>query len=351
VAFYTDIAWSVTVQTMKAWAIEKYGDNSVVKMMDLSIPSYGDDEVLIEVRAASINPVDFKIRNGELKFVLPYRFPLILGNDCAGIVKSVGAKVSKFEVGDEVYTRPHKDRIGTLAEYIAAKEIAVAKKPKNLSFEEAASIPLVGLTSWQALLTRSGLKKGQRVFIPAGSGGVGTFAVQLAKHFGGYVVTNTSTKNVEFVKKLGADEVIDYKSQDFSQITSNIDIFFDTMGGETQRKAFSVLKRGGTIVSIVGPPTAAFAREVGLNLLIQAIAAGLSLWTNIRATLNGCRYIFLFMLPEGDVLDKIARLIEEGSILPVLDRTFRFENANEALAYVESGRARGKVVVSGMKNA
>jgi NADPH:quinone reductase-like Zn-dependent oxidoreductase len=331
---------------MKAWAIEKYGDNSVVKLMDFPIPSIGENEVLIQIKAASINPVDFKIRNGKLRFVLPYRIPLIIGNDCAGIITRVGGKVSKFKIGDEVYTRPHKDRTGTLAEFIAVNESAVAQKPKNLSFEEAASIPLVGLTSWQALLSRSGMKKGQRVFIAAGSGGVGTFAIQLAKHFGAYVITNTSTKNVEFVRSLGADEVIDYKSQDFSKVISDIDIFFDTMGGETQAKGFLVLKRGGTNVSIVGPPTAAFTREVGLNLFIQIVAATLSLWTNMRAAIKGCRYIFLFMLPDGAGLEKIARLIEGGSIRPVLDRVFKFEKANEALAYVESGHTLGKVVVS-----
>lgn len=331
---------------MKTWAIEKYGDNSVVRLMDLPVPSLGDSEVLIQIKAASINPVDIKIRNGDLKFILPYRFPLILGNDCSGIVTAIGNKVLKFKVGDEVYTRPDKDRIGTLAQYIVAKESSVAKKPKNISFEEAASIPLVGLTSWQAFRERSSLRSGQRVFIPAGSGGVGTFAIQLAKYFGAYVITNTSTKNVEFVKSLGADEVIDYKAQDFSFVTSDIDLVFDTMGGDTQAKAFAILKRGGTLVSIVGPPTAVFAREFGLGMPMKAIATVLSFWVHLKAALKGVRYVFLFMHPDGEVLQKIAKLIEDGAIKPVIDRVFKFENTDEAIAYVESGRARGKVVVS-----
>ncbi len=331
---------------MRAWGINKYGDNSVVQFLNVPKPILANDEVLIQIKAASINPVDFKIRDGKLKFVLPYEFPLILGNDCSGVVVEIGTKVSKFKIGDEVYTRPHKDRIGTFAEYIAAKVSAVAKKPKNISFEEAASIPLVGLTTWQALLERSSMKAGDKVFIPAGSGGVGTFAIQLAKYFGAYVITNTSTKNLEFVRSLGANEVIDYTKQDFSKQINNIDIVFDTMGGETQKKAFSVLKAGGTLVSIVGPPTVEFVREVGLGLVIQSLAFLISFLTKLRAKTKNVHYIFLFMLPDGKNLERIAQLIEDGSIKPVLDKIFKFDELKEALAYVETGRAKGKVVIS-----
>jgi alcohol dehydrogenase len=268
---------------VKAWAIDKYGDNSRVKLRDVPEPTLGEDELLVQIKAASINPVDFKIRDGKMRFVLSYQFPLILGNDCAGIVIRVGAKVTHFSVGDEVFTRPHKDRIGTLAELVSVKESAAARKPRNISFEEAASLPLVGLTSWKALLTRGGLRAGQRVFIPAGSGGVGTFAIQLAKNFGAYVISNASGKNVPLVKSLGADEVIDYTREDFSRRISDIDIFFDTMGDETQRKGFTVLKPGGQLISIVGPPTVAFVREVGLGFFIQAAAFLLSFASHLRA--------------------------------------------------------------------
>lgn len=331
---------------MKAWAITRYGDNSHVKLIDVAEPLPNDDEVLIQVKAASINPVDFKIRNGELRLVLNYRFPLILGNDCSGVVTKVGKNVTAFKVGDEVYTRPHKERIGTLAQFIAAQEDTVAHKPKGISFEEAASLPLVGLTSWQALLTRGKMKAGDKVFIPAGSGGVGTFAIQLAKHFGAYVATNTSTKNVDFVKSLGADLVIDYKKEDFSKVLSGFDIVFDTMGGETQRKGFGILKPGGQLISIVGPPTAAFAKEVGTNVIVQTIAGVLGLPAHLQAAFRHSTYKFLFMLPDGDQLAQIAALVEQKKLRPIVDRVFPFAEANQALAYVESGRARGKVIVS-----
>lgn len=331
---------------MRAWAIKEYGDNSKVQLLELPKPTAGPDEVLIQVRAASINPVDFKIREGKLKLVLPYSFPLILGNDCSGVVVEVGAQVTRFKVGDEVYTRPHKDRIGTLAEFIAAKEAAVALKPKNISFEQAAGVPLVGLTSWQALFDRGNLRSGNKVFIPAGSGGVGTFAIQLAKHFGAYVATNTSTKNVDFVKSLGADHVIDYKTEDFAASLSDFDLVFDTMGGETQKKAFGILKPDGHLISIVGPPTWDFMQRSGFGTLLQIAGGILGLTTHLRARIHRTHYAFLFMLPDGDCLEKIGALIEAGKITPVVDRVFPFEEAKEALAYVESGRARGKVVVS-----
>ncbi len=333
---------------MKAWAIKEYGDNSKVQLLELPKPTPGSDEVLIQVRAASINPVDFKIRDGKLKLVLPYDFPLILGNDCSGVVVETGSQVTRFKVGDEVYARPHKDRIGTLAEFIAAKETAVALKPKNISFQQAAGVPLVGLTSWQALFDRGNLRPGNKVFIPAGSGGVGSFAIQLAKHFGAYVATNTSTKNIDLVESFGADHVIDYKTEDFAASLSGFDLVFDTMGGETQKKAFGILKPDGHLISIVGPPTWDFMQRSGAGPLLQVAGGILGLTTHLRARIHRTHYEFLFMLPDGDCLEKIGALIEAGKILPVVDRVFPFEEAKEALSYVESGRARGKVIVSGI---
>jgi NADPH:quinone reductase-like Zn-dependent oxidoreductase len=330
---------------MKAWAIKKYGDGTELQLMDLPKPQIRPDEILIQMKAASLNPVDFKIRQGDLKFILRYKFPLILGNDGAGVVVEKGSAVTKFKIGDEVYTRPRKERIGTLAEYLAADEASVALKPKNISFEEAASLPLVGLTSWQALLTRGNLQKGQKVFIPAGAGGVGSFAIQLARHAGAFIATTTSTKNIEFVKSLGADQVIDYSKEDFSKILKDCDLVFDTMGGEIRDKGFSVLKPNGKLISIVRPPTAEFVREVNGSLLVKCVAGLLSLPTLLRAKYYGAKYIFMFMLPSGDDLAQIRKLVENGSIKPIIDKVYPFESVREAFAHIESGRARGKIIV------
>lgn len=332
-------------ESMRAWAIDRFGDNSVVRMITFPRPKIAADEILVQIKAASINPLDFKIRNGELRRAMPHRFPFILGNECAGVVVEKGAKVTRFNIGDEVYTRPHKTQLGTLAEFMPVKEEDAARKPKGLSFEEAAGLPLVGLTSWQVLIEVLKVKKGDRVFIPAGSGGVGTFAVQLAKHLGAFVATNTSAKNLEFVKSLGADQVIDYKTQDFSTLLSGFDYVFDTMGGETQKKAFSILKPGGTLLSIVGPPTVEFIREIGLGLVPQLAVYAMSFSTMRRASSRSVSYKFFLMRPDGATLEKIANLIDSGVIKPVLDRTYPFEQAADALKHVESGHARGKVVV------
>jgi NADPH:quinone reductase-like Zn-dependent oxidoreductase len=328
---------------MKGWAIQKYGDNSQLHLMELPEPQLSEDEVLIQVKAASINPIDFKIREGKLKAVLSYSFPLILGHDCAGIIAKKGGAAKRFQIGDEVYTRPNK--IGTLAEFAAAREQDVAAKPKNVSFEGAASLPLVALTSWQAL-QRAGIKQGSRVFIPAGAGGVGSSAIQLAKQFGAYVITNCSTKNIDFVRSLGANEVIDYTRQDFSRTVSNIDIMFDTIGGETQKRAFGILRPGGTLVSIVGPPTPQSMRETGGGPVLRLGAFALSLGVAIRARQARTHYVFFLMQPDGYTLARIAEMVEQGSVRPIVDRVYPFVNANDAIAYVEAGHARGKIVVS-----
>lgn len=330
---------------MRAWAIKKYGDGSRLELMDLPKPEVSPTEILIQLKAASLNPVDFKIRQGKLRLILPYKFPLILGNDGAGLIVAKGAQVTKFKIGDEVYTRPNKDRIGTLAEYIAADESSVALKPANISFEEAASLPLVALTSWQALLTRGGIQKGSKVFIPAGSGGVGTIAIQIAKYFGAFVATTTSTKNIEFVKGFGADLVIDYTREEFAGKLKDYDIVLDTMGGKIQAEAFSVLKPSGRLISIVFPPTAEFVREINGSLIARSGAALLSLPSLLRAKRFGVKYIFMFMLPSGEDLEKIRKIIETGALRPVIDKVYPFAEAKEAFAHIESGRARGKIVV------
>ena len=330
---------------MKAFAIHNYGGNEVVKLIEIPKPTLKPTEILVKIKAASVNPVDFKIRDGQLKFVLPYKFPLILGNDCSGVIESIGSQVQKFKVGDEIYSRPDKTKIGTFSEYIATEESAASLKPNNLSFEEAASLPLVGLTCWQAFVEKGKVNSESKVFIPAGSGGVGTFAIQLAKHLGAYVATTTSTRNVDFVKKLGADVVIDYLKEDFSIQLSGFDLALDTLGGENQTKAFSILKPGGKLISILWPPNVAFCREMNLNPFITTIAFFLGYKAMRMAKLRNIQYSLLMMLPNGEQLGQITKLVENNILRPVIDKIFPFQETKEALAYVEKGRARGKVIV------
>ena len=318
---------------------------TVVRAGEMPDPELHDDDVLVQIHAASVNPVDLKIRDGKLKLILPYRLPFILGNDLAGVVVRVGSGVRRFKPGDEVYARPDEDRIGAFAEFISIKEDAVANKPKKLTMEEAASIPLVGLTAWQALVERANLKTGQKVLIHAGSGGVGTFAIQLAKHLGAIVATTTSTANVDWVKRLGADIVIDYKKDDFANILHDYDVVLDTLGGETLEKSVRVLKPGGKLISIAGPPDPDFAKEIGATWILRLAMRVLSHRIRKEAKRHHVSYSFLFMRPSGDQLREIGSLIDSGAIRPVVDRVFPFESTKEALAYVEKGRAKGKVIV------
>lgn len=247
---------------MKAMIIDRYG-KVPMRMAEVPTPEINEYEVLAEIHAASINPIDFKIRDGKVKMLLKYEMPLILGNDFAGVITKVGSKVTRFKVGDEIYARPRKNKIGTFAEYIAIHEDDIALKPKNLSFEEAASIPLVGLTSYQALHDIMQLQKGQKILIHAGSGGVGTFAIQLAKIMGAIVTTTASEAGANLVTSLGADEIINYKTEKFEDILKNYDAVFDTIGGATLEKSFNIIKSGGNIVSVSGMPNARFGKEFG----------------------------------------------------------------------------------------
>jgi len=330
---------------MKAFILDSYGSNKRLRLGAMPAPALGDHDVLVEVHAASVNPLDSKIRDGEFKLILPYRLPVVLGNDLAGVVVRVGAKVRGFKPGDEVYARPDKDRIGTFAELIAMNEADVAMKPKNLTMEEAASIPLVALTAWQALVEIGKLTKGQKVLIHAGSGGVGTVAIQLAKHLGATVATTTSGANADFVKGLGADIVIDYRKDDFETILDGYDVVLNSLGKDTLEKSLSVLKPGGKLISISGPPDAQFAKANGSSWLLQQIMRVLSFGIRRKSKLRRVSYSFLFMRASGEQLSKITALIEGGVIRPVIDRVFQFEATNEALAYVETGRSKGKVVV------
>ena len=330
---------------MKAFFIEGYGkQNGGIGEVPDPVP--GAHDVLVQVHAASVNPLDSKIRTGEFKLILPYSFPLILGNDLAGTVVSTGSAVTLFKPGDEVYARPPDNRIGTFAQLIAVNEDALALKPSRLDMAEAASIPLAALTAWQALVETAGLKKGQKVLIHAGSGGVGTLAIQLAKHLGAFVATTTSTPNVEWVKALGADLVIDYKKQNFETQLQGYDVVLNSLGTDVQAKSLKVLKPGGQLISISGPPTALFAQQQRLSWGLRQVMRLLSWGIRRKARKHGVSYTFLFMRANGAQLKEITALIEAGAIKPVIDRSFAFESTAEALRYVEQGRSHGKVIVT-----
>lgn len=330
---------------MKAFVIDRYGKKRPMRLGDMPEPGLRDDDVLIEVHAAGLNVLDSKIKSGALTLILPYRTPLVLGHDVAGVVTRVGSRVRQFNVGDEVYARARDHRIGTLAQFIAVNENDAAPKPVNISMEEAASIPLVGLTAWQALVERANLKRGQKVFIQAGSGGVGTFAIQLARHLGATVATTTSSANTGLVKSLGANVVIDYRKDDFEKVLQNYDVVLHSQGAAALEKSLRVLKPGGTLVSISSPPDPAFAEGIGAPWFVRLIVRLLSAGVRRKAARRDLAYAFLFMQANGHQLREITRLVEAGAIRPVLDRVFPFGSANEALTYVEAGHAKGKVVV------
>ncbi|MFD0589341.1 NADP-dependent oxidoreductase [Paenibacillus sp. GCM10027627] len=330
---------------MNAIIIEKYGKNTPLTMSEQPMPEIGEHDVLVEIHAASLNPIDFKIKEGKMKFLLKYEFPLILGNDFAGVVVKVGDRVSAFKPGDEVYGRPRKHRIGTLAEYIAVHEADIALKPRNLNFEEAASIPLVGLTTYQAFTDILHLQKGQKILIHAGAGGVGTFAIQLAKRMGAFVATTASDKGSDLVKSLGADLVINYKKENFEEVLTGYDAVFDTLGGVALEKSFRILKPGGQIVSISGVPNGRFGKEAKLGWVKTAILSVVSRKLKVLEKRYDARYHFLFMKARGEQLKVLKEFIEGGLIKPVIDKVYPLKDAGQAFQYLEGGSAKGKVIV------
>jgi NADPH:quinone reductase-like Zn-dependent oxidoreductase len=329
---------------MKAFVVEKY--KGPLQEADVPEPTVGEHDVLVQVQAAGLNVLDEKIRAGQFKQILPYELPLIPGNDVAGTVIRVGSKVGAFKSGDEVYGRPNQDRIGTFAERIAVAEADLALKPASISMEEAGSLPLVALTAWQALVERGNLQPGQKVLIHAGAGGVGSIAIQLAKHLGATVATTASAANLDFVRELGADTVIDYRSQDFEQLLSGYDLVLDSLGGENLEKSLRVLRPGGKAIGIAGPPDPAFAREAGLNPVIRLAVTGLSAGIRRQARKLGVSYEFLFMRASGDQLRRITALIDNGALRPIVGRVFPFGQTVEALQSLEAGGIRGKAVIS-----
>ena len=330
---------------MKAFILESYGANRALQLADVPEPQLRDDEVLVQVHAAGVNQLDSKIRDGQFKLILPYRLPLILGHDVAGVVVKAGPSVRQFKPGDEVYARTDDFRIGTFAEFVPVRESSLAPKPKGLTMEEAASIPLVGLTAWQVLVETARLARGQKVFIQAGSGGVGTFAIQLARHLGATVATTTSAANFDLVRGLGADVVIDYRTQDFEDVLHDYDVVLNSQDGKALGKSLRVLKGGAKLVSISGPPDPAFGRAIAAPAFVRLVMRLLSSGIRRRARSRGIDYSFVFMKADGGQLREITRLIEAGAIRTVVDKVFAFESTNEALAYAEAGHAKGKVVI------
>ena len=330
---------------MKAFVIQKYGKKGILQLTDIPVPILKEDEVLVEIHAAGLNLLDAKIKSGEFKLILPYKLPLILGHDVAGTITQVGTKVTQFKVGDEIYARVADFSIGTFAEYIAIKEDDVALKPDNITMEEAASVPLVALTAWQSLVEKANLKKGQKVFIQAGSGGVGTIAIQLARHLGATVATTASEKSFAMLKELGADVLIDYKKEDFEVILKDYDVVLNSQDTKTLEKSLRILKPGGKAISISGPPTPDFAKAIGARWFVKIAVSLLSYGIRKRAKKNDVDYSFLFMRADGKQLQEVSKLIKQNVIRPVVDKVFLFDQINEALEYVEAGRAKGKVVV------
>ncbi len=306
---------------MKAARIHAYGAPSEIRIEEAPLPTLNDDDVLIRVVATSVNPVDWKIRKGYLKAMIPYEMPLIMGWDVSGIIEKTGPAVTKFKPGDTVYSRPDIARNGAYAEYVAVRESEVAFKPATISHVEAASLPLVSITAWEALFTTAGLAKGQRVLIHAGAGGVGSIAIQLAKAKGAHVTATASAGKAALVRSLGADEVIDYHAQDFSTVARDMDVVFDTVGGEVQDKSWAVLKPGGMLVSITAEPS------------------------EDRAKAEGKRAGFVFIGPNAPILTDLAGMVDLGLVRPLIAAEFGLNDTAKAQEFSETGRATGKIVI------
>jgi NADPH:quinone reductase-like Zn-dependent oxidoreductase len=330
---------------MKAFTVTRYGKDGLAAAT-VAEPALGAHDVLIAVAAASVNPLDLMIRNGEFKRLITYRRPFVLGHDLSGVVTAVGSAVERFAVGDEVYSRPRDGRIGTFAERIAVDEADVALKPASLSFVDASAVPLVALAAWQLLVERAAVGPGSRVLVHAGAGGLGSTVIQLARHLGAHVAATASTGKVQLVRSLGAETVVDYTKDDVSQLLSGYDLVIDSLGGETLEKSLAVLKPGGLALGVSGPPDAGFAAQLGAPAPLGVVMNWLSRRVRRKARSLGVRYAFFFMRADGGQLTQLAELYDSGVLRPVVDRVFPFDETLEAIRYVEQGRtAAGKVVI------
>jgi len=329
---------------MKAVVVTRYKERPHIA--DVAEPIVGDGDVLIRVEAAGLNPLDQGIAMGGFAQILRYRLPVILGNELAGTVIRVGEQVHGFRPGDRVYSRPDAGRIGAFAERIAVGEADLALIPTAMRMEEAASLPLVALTAWQALIERANVQPGQKVLIHGGAGGFGSIAIQLAKHLGAEVATTASASNLDFVRGLGADTVVDYRGQDFEQLLHGYVIVIDSVGGENLEKSLRILKPGGMAIGIAGPPDPAFARDMRLNAVVRVAIGRLSSRVRRQANSLGVSYGFLFMRASGEQLSRITALVEAGAIRPIVGKTVAFDEIPDALAALKRGGKRGKVVAT-----
>lgn len=329
---------------MKAMGISRYHQDEL-ETFTVPVPAISDDEVLVQVHAASVNPVDFKIRDGVLRLLINYRMPIVLGFDFAGTVAQVGRAVTGFQVGDQVYGLPRRTMIGTFAEFFAVKAEDIALKPRNLTFVEAASIPLVGLTTYQAFNELMRLQAGERILVQAGAGGIGTFAIQLARVMGAFVATTASPAGKALVTRLGADLVIDYREEDFWKVLAGYDCLYDVFGGKSLDEGFKILRRGGRIVSLNGTPNARFGKVQHLGFLKTTALRVVSIPLTLREKRYGVTYDMIFVRPDSHQLDILRGLYEEGRIVPVIDKVFPLGEAQKALDYSQSGRAKGKIAL------
>ena len=331
---------------MKALVLTRYGGPEATELRDVPAPTPGPDDILVRVHAAGLNPVDFKIRDGMLKVVQGFKMPVVMGNEFAGVVEACGTNVTGFSPGDRIFARVPKERMGAFAELAVVPADHAALLPASLDFTTAAGVPLAGLTALQALRDELHLKPGSRVFIPGGAGGVGTFAIQLAKWLGAEVTTTASPRGRDLVERLGADRVIDYTAQDFANEVRDMDGAFDLIGGDTLAKCFAVVKPGATVVSVAGLPEPLTAtKDLGRGALLAALFWFASFGIRAKARKHGAIYRYLFMHPSGAELAELAALIEQKRLEPVIDRVFPFAAIADAIAYLESGRAKGKIVV------
>ena len=325
---------------MKALQIVKYGEiKDSLSINEIEKPSVKPNDVLVQVKAASLNPIDYKMAEGHLKEMLPLKLPITIGFDVSGVVVDKGADVNNFEIGDEIYSRVPQEQMGTVAEFVTINSDKVAKKPENISFEEASGLPLTGLTAIQAL-EKAGIKKDDRILIHAGSGGVGSLAIQYAKAKGAIVYTTTSSKNVDWVKALGADRVIDYKTEDYKEVANNLDIVFDTLGDDYTFEAFEIIKDGGKVTTIMGPPDEETAKQMGIK--DYKLPEQLSKLIKEKSAV----YKYTWMQPNAQQLNDIKTMVEDGDIKPIVDLIYSFEDGIKAYEYLATGRAQGKVIIS-----
>ncbi len=329
---------------MKAFVLKKYGSKKIVAQ-DVVEPTVGPNDVLVEIKAASLNPLDLMIANGEFKQLLKHKLPLVLGHDLSGVVLQVGSSVSNFKIGDEVYSRPRDFRIGTFAERISVDQADLALKPASLKHAEAASLPLVGLSAYQALHDVAQVKPGQKVLIHGGAGGLGSAAIQIAKHLGAYVATTVRTQDIDLVKQLGADQVIDFTKEDFAQVLNGFDVVLDALGPESVMKSLQVLKAGGVVIGFTGPPDSNFAAQIGQPLL-KPVMSFMSRKVRKQAKNLGVKYSFFFMKASGPQLETLTRLVQSKALKPLVHKTFDFSEADLAFDYVLQGKAKGKVVIT-----